>query len=194
VPKAAQYKADSVIYFQGDIAEKIFILKTGKVLLKSNDIETGEEYRELIATGEFFGVKSALGKYTRDETAMAVSDAELLLFSVVEFEQLVLSNTRIIMKMLKVFSNQLRRIHHKVQSLISKGEQTDPETGLYSIGEYYLKNRQWQQALYGFDRYLTYYPSGKHAAKALQYLQTLNPAKGETPSSSLTKESESSIL
>ena len=110
MPKATQYKSSSVIYFQGDVGDKIFILKAGKVLSKTNDIETKEEINELVAPGEFFGVKSALGRYPRDETALVLSDSEVLVFTVPEFEQLVLSNTRIIMKMLKVFSNQLRTI------------------------------------------------------------------------------------
>jgi len=38
VPKATQYKTNSVIYFQGDVGDKIFILKAGKVLSKSNDL------------------------------------------------------------------------------------------------------------------------------------------------------------
>lgn len=185
MPKATQFKANSVIYFQGDLGDKIFILKAGKVLLRSQDIETGEEIKELIATGEFFGVKSALGKYPRDETALVLTDADVLLFNVPEFEQLVLSNTRIIMKMLKVFSNQLRHIHGKVQNLISNSEQSDPETGLYSIGEYYFNNRQYKQAVYAFSRYLTYYPSGRFAANAASHLDQAEGGVAKTDSTAL---------
>jgi len=170
-PKATNYKANSVIFFQGDQSERVFILKGGKVLLKSNDIETNEEIKEMIQTGEFFGVKSSLGKYPRDETALVLQDADVLVFTVAEFEQLVLANTRIIMKMLRVFSNQLRRIHNKVQNVVQKGDITNPETGLYKIGEYYYNNRQYRQASYAFSRYLTYYPSGVHASQANMKLQ-----------------------
>ncbi len=185
MPKATQFKTNSVIYFQGDLGDKIFILKSGKVLLRSQDIETGEEIKELIATGEFFGVKSALGKYPRDETALVLSDAEVLLFNVPEFEQLVLSNTRIIMKMLKVFSNQLRLIHGKVQNLISNSEQADSETGLYSIGEYYFNNRQYKQAVYAFSRYLTYYPSGRFAMNASSHLEQAEGGVAKTDSTAM---------
>jgi CRP-like cAMP-binding protein len=46
MPKAVSFKANTVVFFQGDVSEKIYILKSGKVLLKSNDIETGEEIKE----------------------------------------------------------------------------------------------------------------------------------------------------
>ena len=85
MPKATQYKTNSVIYFQGDVGDKIFILKAGKILSKSNDIETKEEINELVAPGEFFGVKSALGRYPRDESAMVLADSEVLVFTVPEF-------------------------------------------------------------------------------------------------------------
>ena len=81
-------------------------------------------------------------------------------FTPAEFEQLAAKNTRIITKMLKVFSNQLRRIHKQVQNLLVSDAQVNPETGLYQIGEYYLKNKRYGQALHAYKRYLVYYPSG----------------------------------
>ena len=175
MPKPMQYKANSVVYFKGDIGDRIYILKNGKVSLRYNDIETGQEIRDLIQTGEFFGVKSALGRYPREETAMVLQDSNMIVFSVPEFEALVSKNTRIITKMLKVFSNQLRRIHKQVQNLLSSGggQEQNPEVGLYQNGEYYMKNKKLPQALYVFQRYLTYYPSGKFAAEATQQISII---------------------
>jgi TolA-binding protein len=162
-PKAVQYRANSIIYFKGDQSERIFLLNSGKVSLNYIDIETGQEVRDLIKVGEFFGVKSALGRYMREENAVVLQDAAAMVFSVPEFEQVASKNTRIITKMLKVFSNQLRRIHRQVQNLMVSDEQVNPETGLYKIGEYYLKNKRYGQALHAYKRYLVYYPSGSYA-------------------------------
>ncbi len=172
MPKAINYKANSIVYFRGDTSEKVYILKSGKVSLNYNDIETGQEMHDLIQTGEFFGVKSALGKYPREETAVVLTNATMIAFSVPEFEQIALQNTRIIMKMLKVFSNQLRRIHKQVRNLLMTGANTnDPESGLFKIGQYYLKSRKFKQAVYALRRYLTYYPSGKYASEASSLLE-----------------------
>ena len=171
MPKDVQYKANSIVYFQGDMNENVYILKTGKVNLRYSDIETGQEINDLIQTGEFFGVKSALGKYPREETAIVLQDSSMLVFTVPEFEQVAINNTRIIMKMLKIFSNQLRRIHKQVRNLISSGEQVNPETGLFRIGEYYMNRANFKQALYAFRRYLTYYPAGKYASEATEQLE-----------------------
>lgn len=166
MPKAIHYRAGSVVYFAGDPGDRVFILKAGQVLLKTADIETGQEVRDVVSTGEFFGVKSALGKYAREEDALVVEDASVIAFAVPEFEALVGTNTRVTMKMLKVFSTQLRRIHVKVRHLLEVDQQTDPEAGLYEIGEYYMGKNKHRHAAYAFRRYLEIYPSGQFAAEA----------------------------
>jgi CRP-like cAMP-binding protein len=179
------FRANSVIYFRGDVSDRIYILKAGRVSLTSTDIETGEEIYDYIQTGEFFGVKSALGKYPREETAAVLADTSVLMFTVPEFEQLVSQNTRIIMKMLKVFSNQLRRLHTKVTTLLAKEDQVEPEAGLFNIGQHYLGRKLYPQALHALRRYLTYYPSGRFhtranelAGKAEQFLNEYGSGKG----------------
>ena len=171
-PKAIRYKANSIIFFKGDVSDKIYILKSGKVSLNYTDIETGQEIHDLIKTGEFFGVRSALGRYVREETAIILADSDVIAFSVPEFEHLAYQNTRVIVKMLKVFSTQLRRIHKQVQNMIYSEEQTKPETGLYRIGEYYIKNKRYTQALYAYKRYITYYPSGQYAADVTRKIES----------------------
>ena len=163
MPKAIQYRANSVIYFKGDASERVFILNSGKVGLNSVDIETAQEVHDIVKTGEFFGMKSALGRYPREETAVVLQEAQVMAFTVPEFEALAMKNTRMITKMLKVFSNQLRHIHRQVQNLLVSDEAANPETGLYQIGEYYLRAKKYPQALHAYKRYLTYYPSGQFA-------------------------------
>ncbi len=172
MPKPIQYRANSIIYFKGDASEKIYILNSGKISLNYIDIETHMEVHDLIKMGEFFGVKSALGRYPREETAVVLQDSSVMAFTVPEFESLAMKNTRIITKMLKVFSNQLRRIQRQVQNLLAGGEQVNPETGLYKIGEYYFKNKRYAQALHAFKRYLVYYPSGAFARDVSQKTAT----------------------
>jgi len=170
MPKPAQYRSGSLIYFQGDPADKIYILQTGKISLTYQDIDTGADIRDPVQPGEFFGVKSALGRYPREENAVALSDTTVMIFTVPEFEAVAMANTRIIMKMLKVFSNQMRRVHKQVSKLMAK-EEAPPADGLFNIGEFYLKNKRFSQAKHVFSRYLTFYPSGRNAIQASKNLE-----------------------
>jgi len=156
--------------FPGDPAEKIYILQTGKISLVYQDIETGADVRDPVQPGEFFGVKSALGRYPREENAVALSDTTVMIFTVPEFEAVAMANSRIIMKMLKVFSNQMRRVHKQVSKVMAREEQP-PADGLYNIGEFYLKNKRFSHAKHVFSRYLTFYPSGRNAIQASKNIE-----------------------
>jgi len=171
MPKPLQYRSGSLIYFQGDPAEKIYILQSGKVSLVYQDIETGADVRDPVQPGEFFGVKSALGRYPREENAVALSDTAVMVFTVSEFEAVATANSRIILKMLKVFSNQMRRVHKQVSKVMAK-EEAPPADGLFAVGEFYLKNKRFSHAKHVFSRYLTFYPSGKNAIQASKNMET----------------------
>ena len=82
------YKAGSIIYFVGDIGDNIYVLKSGAVSLIYHSIDTGEEVRDTINNGEFFGVKSALAKRPRDETALVIKPSQVLVLTTAEFELL----------------------------------------------------------------------------------------------------------
>jgi CRP-like cAMP-binding protein len=183
MPKPLQYKSGSLIYCRGEDADKIFILQSGKISLVLTDIETGADVRNPVQPGEFFGVKSALGRFPREENAIALVNSTIMAFSVTEFETLVMSNTRIILKMLKVFSNQMRKTHAQVASLTETNEMK-PDEGLFAIGEKYLKNKNYAHAKYVFGRYLVHYTTGK---KAEQAEKNLKLAESGTAGSSIGK-------
>jgi TolA-binding protein len=165
MPKTFRFRPGAVIYFKGDPADRVFILQSGMVCLTRQDMESGNDRRDTVQQGEFFGVKSALGHYAREENAAALKDSTVMAFSVPEFEKIAMANTRIVMKMLTVFSTQLRRVHRQLSAFL-KTEEQNPEAGLFSIGEYYLKQKRFEHAQYVFNRYLTYYPAGKNVSAA----------------------------
>lgn len=172
MPKAIHYQSNSVIYFAGDSDYRVFLLQKGKLILSATDIETGAQINEYIREGEFFGVKSALGKFPREESIMVVADSICLAFSVQEFELFAQNNTRIVMKMLKVFSNQLRHIHHQIESILQSEEQTNPDDGMYSVALSFYKGQDFSPAAEIAMRYLQLFPQGKHSAAMKQMVQT----------------------
>ncbi len=173
MPKSVQYKSGSVIFFAGDKDSRIYILKSGRVVLSSHDLDTRAEVHETVKTGEFFGVGSALGRFPREEDATAVSDAEVIQFTIPEFEAFAGTNSRIVLKMLKVFSNQLRAIHTKVSALLNQGEGLSPEAGLRQSAAHYVKHHQGTYAKYIWQRYLELYPEGSYVAEAKETLQKI---------------------
>lgn len=151
------YKAGSIVYFAGDNSDRVYILKQGQAQSIFLSEETGHETRELINVGEFFGVKSILGTYPQEDTVQCLTDCVIIILTYSEFESLVSKNKPIIIKMLKVFSNQLRRINRKVGILVENTideEGPSPLEGLYNIGEFYFKAKKYKNALYAYKRYI----------------------------------------
>ncbi len=169
------YKSGSIVYMEGDKSETIYILKSGRVVLTTKKVEdkTWVEEKVHVKPGEFFGVKSALGRYPRDETAQTLGDTTVLVLSLADFEKMILQNINVVKKMLRVFSNQLRRIGKTVREVLGEGDTINPEIELFKLGEYYFKMERAQQAMYAYKKYLDYYPDSKYASMAKERLQKI---------------------
>ena len=173
------YKSGSIIYFEGDKSEYIYVLKAGRVVLTSVKLDTGEEVKEDVRQGEFFGVKSALGRYPREETAQTIGETIVLVLSLADFERLVLRNVNVVQKMLRVFSNQLRRINKMQRTVLGEGEIINPASELFRIGEYYFRAGVFQQAQYAYKKLMEYYPDSKYAGETMERIKAI--ASGNTP-------------
>ncbi|MCR5062239.1 MAG: Crp/Fnr family transcriptional regulator [Treponema sp.] len=167
MPKAMQYSKGSIIYFEGDHDERIFIMQSGSVLLTSSDIETGQAVAEQVRSGEFFGVKSALGHFAREETATAVVPTVAVSLTIQEFEILFSNNKQLIMKMLRVFSNQLRQIHKKTESILNNITE-EPQTGMLSVAKCFYDDEQYRSATDVCLKFLKHFPNSYQKDEVMQ--------------------------
>ncbi|MBR0155174.1 MAG: cyclic nucleotide-binding domain-containing protein [Treponema sp.] len=159
MPKAVQYTKGSIIYFAGDRDERIYILQKGLVILTSTDIETGAPVTEQVKTGEFFGVKSSLGHFPREETATVLQDTIAITMSLQEFETIFSSNKEVILKMLRVFSGQLRQIHKKTESILKQKVNENQADGMFSVAKSFYQDEQYRACCDVCIKYLTNYPT-----------------------------------
>ena len=163
MPKAMQYTKGSIIYFEGDHDERIFIMQQGAVLLTSTDIESGQPVAEQVKSGEFFGVKSALGHFRREETATALVPTVAVALTIQEFEILFSNNKALIMKMLRVFSNQLRQIHKKTESILNN-IQEDQQSGMLAVAKSFYDEEQYRSACDVYMKFMKRYPNSSQIA------------------------------
>lgn len=160
MPLMRSYSAGSIVYFAGDVGEDIYVMQRGRISLISTSLDQKDDIKEDVRRGEFFGVKSALGRYPREETAQVLADSQVLVFKLAEFEQFAQKNTRIVLQMLKVFSSQLRRVHKAVREFLGEYGTSEASMELVRVGEYYYKAGKTDYALYVFNTYLKNYPAG----------------------------------
>ncbi|MCG6166612.1 tetratricopeptide repeat protein [Leptospira sp. FAT2] len=170
-PIIRNYKGGSIIYFEKDKAEDIYVLRNGRVILTFPAVDTGQEVKEDVRIGEFFGVKSALGKYPREETAQVIGSATVLVFKPNEFEQFVAEKTHLILKMMKVFSSQLRQVHKKLKEILGQSDTRNPAFELMNVAEVFYKNNNLPHAVYAFEKYLQHYPGTAYTGRATELLE-----------------------
>lgn len=170
-PIIRTYKNGSIIYFENEKSEHIYVLQKGRVSLISKSYDGKEEIKEDAKLGEFFGVRSALGRFPREETAQVIGGASLLVFRVNEFEAFVIHKPNLMMKMMKVFSNQLRQYHYKVREQLGQhGDTKSPSFELMNVGEVYHKIGEKEHAWYAYQKYVEHYPEGSYVERAKQLL------------------------
>jgi len=193
MPKAMQYTKGSIVYFEGDKDERIFILQKGILVLTTTDVETHQPVTEQVKNGEFFGVKSALGRFPREETATALTDCVSIALTIQEFEQIFSSNKEIIMKMLRVFSNQLRLIHKKTEAILNNVPE-DQQTGMIAVAKSFYNDEEYLSCCDICVNFLSLYPNTAkkdEVAKLYADAKLRNTKiKEKTKSSDTTEEDE----
>ncbi len=150
------YKAGSLVFFKGEKAEKIYLLKSGVACSLFISSDTGREDSEDLKIGEFFGIVSVFGNSYQNDTVQCITDCSIIVLSMVEFEFLVSKNPEIIIKILKTFSKDLRTINEKknflVNDNVSKPTQAE---GFLSMGDFYYDNANFDHALYAYEKFLS---------------------------------------
>ena len=173
MPKVIRYTKGSIPYFEGDIADKVFILQNGLAVLKSTDTETGTVQIDQVKPGEFFGVKSALGHFPREETVSILDDSVVVSLSISEFEKLFSENKQLVMKMLRVFSNQLRQIHKKTEAILNKIPE-DQQNGMINVAKSFYEDESYRSCCDVCKKFLTRFPSSEYASSVAQLYKESN--------------------
>lgn len=164
--KTIRYKANSIVYFKGDAPNRVYILKKGSIVTKGTDLKTNEDVLTMIKVGEFIGVKNVISNEPYSETVSTLTDSELVVFYKEDFENFILTNSRIMMQTLVVFSNQLRKIHKDIKDLNDKKDPGHKSKGveedLFELGNYFKKQFKDEYSDYCFKKYNEIYPNGKY--------------------------------
>ncbi|MBL8994566.1 MAG: Crp/Fnr family transcriptional regulator [Spirochaetia bacterium] len=178
MPQVRNYKKGSIIYFDGETKNNFaYLLKSGACTRTKLAPETVQPERTRVNVGEFFGIKAALGVLQRDEMIQVAADSVVYVFTPREFEDVIKKNVTIIFKMLKAFSNELRRIHKAVENLLhADGGGSGSDSGLMGIGTYYLSQKKYRPAKYAFQKFLQHHGSSEEAAEAKQNLEMIDEA------------------
>jgi CRP/FNR family transcriptional regulator, cyclic AMP receptor protein len=118
VVREREYPKNSVILFEDDPGDALFIVSSGQVKV----VLIGEDGREVILSvlsdGDFFGEMSLIDDEPRSAHVIAMKDSALLVLRRDDFQQQIQALPSIALKVLKVLVGRLRRADAKIGGLV----------------------------------------------------------------------------
>ena len=113
-----QYPKGSVVLFEGDPGDSLFLVRSGRVKV----VLVGEDGREVIlgilGVGEHFGELSLIDQQPRSAHVIAMEDASLLVLRSEDFKRRVEAAPEISWAMLAELARRLRRADDKIGGLV----------------------------------------------------------------------------
>lgn len=100
------FPANYTLFSEGDIGEKLYILKSGMVKIFHPD--KPDQPIAMLGPNEFFGEMALFEDRKRTASAMTTSDSEIFLLEKTDFYDLVLKNQNIASKLSDEFLNRVK--------------------------------------------------------------------------------------
>jgi CRP-like cAMP-binding protein len=118
VLREREYPKNSVILFEDDPGDALYIVSSGQVKV----VLIGEDGREVILSvlgdGDFFGEMSLIDDEPRSAHVIAMKDSQLLVLRRDDFQVQLQAHPPIALKLLRVLVQRLRRADEKIGSLV----------------------------------------------------------------------------
>jgi len=118
VTREREYPKNSVILFEDDPGDALYIVSTGQVKV----VLIGEDGREVILSvlgdGDFFGEMSLIDDEPRSAHVIAMKDSQLLVLRRDDFQSRLEEQPKIALKLLRVLVQRLRRADEKIGGLV----------------------------------------------------------------------------
>ncbi len=141
------FPKNAYITIEGKTSNNIFfIIRNGNVVVMRESFNETEN----LNPGDFFGVISAMSTHNYIETSIAKTDVSLIKGHKDQFPLLIQKNNPVAMKIILSFSKKLRELDTYMAEISLKSVSSEDIQNLFHIGEYYIAQKQYNQAFYAF--------------------------------------------
>lgn len=109
-----------VLYFPTESANKIYMLKAGKVKISRISPDGKEIILAILGPGEVFGELGITGQQEREEIAEVTDDAIICVVGLEDLQRMMKDNPKFNTEILKFIGFRLKRVQNRLESLIFK--------------------------------------------------------------------------
>lgn len=115
-----RYKKGQIIFFEGDVSDKFYIINKGKIKIYKYTKEGKEQILYILSEGDFLGYLSLLKKGKFDFNAEALEDVSVCLLTKDDFDNIVKKTPEISLRILENLHDRLVSLENLVQTLSTK--------------------------------------------------------------------------
>jgi CRP/FNR family transcriptional regulator len=130
-----KYKKGQVIFFEGDVSDKFYIINEGKIKTFKHTREGKEQILYILAEGDFIGDLSLLKKSTFQYNAEALEEVNVCTLSKDDFDRILKDNPEICLRILESVHDRLVNLENLVQTLSTKDVEARIAGLLVSLSE-----------------------------------------------------------
>ncbi|MEM9193613.1 MAG: Crp/Fnr family transcriptional regulator [Myxococcota bacterium] len=109
----------TVLFRDGEQGSKMYVLRAGKVAIRK-EVRGREKTLAVLGPGEFFGEMAILNKKPRTATAEVLEESRLLMLDAQTFEQMVVSNAEIAVRLIKRLARRLDAADSLIEILMHR--------------------------------------------------------------------------
>ncbi|MDR0908429.1 MAG: cyclic nucleotide-binding domain-containing protein [Spirochaetaceae bacterium] len=170
----SRYKKGAYVYIEGvEKATTFYYIQDGRVELISQGIKDYSLKDKTLGKGKIFGLIATMAGQKYLESAIALTDLEILVIPKKEFVQAVTKMPSIAFDALtQITSRECELIKELCVLLLHKHDQPDLPR-IFDLGEYYSLNGYFESANYAYQKYLHYFPQGDKIQEARDRLKQI---------------------
>lgn len=115
-----KYKKGQIIFFEGDVSDKFYIINKGKIKIFKYTKEGKEQILYILSEGDFMGYLSLLKKGKFEFNAEALEDVSVCILTKDNFDSILKKTPEISLKILENLHDRIVRLEDLVQRLGTK--------------------------------------------------------------------------
>ena len=108
-----------ILFREGEVGELMFVIQTGSVRI-TKSVKDEEKTLAILGAGEFFGEMAILNHKPRTATAIVEERAQVLVLGARTFEQMVVSNAEIAVRLIKKLARRLDSANELIEVLMHR--------------------------------------------------------------------------
>jgi len=110
-------KKDTSVYLPLDASSTIYFLKEGRVKIASYSDDGRELIHAILRAGQIFGELALTGEKQRESFAVATEDALVCQIDIAQFEDILKSNSRLNLEIVKLIGFRLKRVRNRLERM-----------------------------------------------------------------------------